>query len=263
MAIKVRKRREDGEPPEDEEETDEAAVEPTDHDPFMRGSMRTISWFAENQNLVVVALFALVLAGVGIYVGTRYMRQQAVSASKGVSQALLTVEAPVEGSQAYQTMTSSENAAAPDDTYPSEEKKWNAVYKSAGKTLDKKPGGRIAQIARATRAAAAIRIGKPDEAIELYTAYLDNKQSAISAPFVHYGLAVARADKENYQKALKALDGMIEADDNYESLALYHKGLFMERAGKIDKAKEFYNKVLETNPETPYKSNIERRLALL
>lgn len=266
MAIKVRKRGENGDSPEDDEEQPEEqgqTVAPSGSDPFMRGSMRTLSWLADNQMLVLTALGVAILLGIGAYIGSNYMRQQSVEASKGVSNALRAFEVPVEGSPTLAGMKSVENAAPPGKTYASEKEKWQDVYKRSGTTLSNHESARVAQMARITRASAGLRLGKAEEAVELYRAYLDGERSEEMVPFVYYGLAVALADAGKYQKAVETMDKMIEADDSYESFALYHKGLFAEEAGEIDRAKKFYNKVLETDPESPYKTDINRRLALL
>lgn len=262
MAIKVRKRREEESPDGDDEQTGDSLA-PAGGDPFMRGSMRTLSWFSENQNTVLIALVIVALTGVGVYVGMRYSHQQAVAASEGVSGALLAVEAPVQGSPVFQAMNSAENAAPPDDTFSSEEEKWTAIYEQAGTTLEEHDGSTVAQLARVTRASAAVRLGKAEEAVTLYQEYLDRKRDSVSAPIVQFGLSVAHAEKGNYKEATEALDAMIEADSDYESVALYHKGMYLEKSGDVEGAKEAYNKVLETDSESPYKTEIERRLALL
>ena len=266
MAIKVRKKGEDnGEAPEEEQqeqpEQQPADVEPADADPFMRGSMQTISWFAENQNLVLGGIAVVIIAGIVGYFARSMMRQQAIDASSGVSSALTAFEVPVKGSPAYQAMTSSENVAAPEETFENQKERWTAVYEGASKTLDNHEGSEVAQLARVTKAAAAARLGKYDESLKLYQAYLDGKHD--EKPSAYFGLAVAQAEKGQYDKAIGSLDKMVEADKDYESFALYHKGLFMEEAGEIEKAKEFYNKTLETDPKTPYKTDIERPIALL
>jgi len=266
MAIKVRKRGDDDDSPEDDGEQPEEqpdTVAPSGSDPFLRNSMRTLSWLADNQMLVLTALGIAVVLGIGAYVGSNYMRQQSVEASKGVSSALRAFEVPVEGSTKLAGMESVENAASPGKTYGSEKEKWQNVYERSGKTLSNYEEARAAQMARITRASAALRLGKSEEAVELYRSFLDGEGTEKMAPFVYYGLAVALADNGEYDEAVDTLDQMIEADDSYESFALYHKGLFAEEAGKTDRAKELYNKALDTDSETRYETDIKRRLALL
>ena len=265
MAIKVRKRNESGDDsPDEEEETPESQeVAPTEGDPFLRGSAETISWLSENQNLVYGAVAAAIVIAIGGYVGVTYMRSQAVAASNPVSNALAAYETPVEGSPVYEAMTSRDGVAKPTKTFGTTDKRWKAVYKKAGRTLEKHAGSAAVQPARLTRAAAAAQLGKAGEAIELYNAYLDSEHAKENLPIVYYGLSVAQAQKGAYQKAVSSLDKMVAEDDSYEAFALYHKGLFMAEAGKKKKAKDFFNKVLETDPKSPYKTDIERRLALM
>jgi tetratricopeptide (TPR) repeat protein len=234
-----------------------------DADPFMRGSAQTISWFAENRNLVIGAVGLALVVGVVAYVAQNMMRQQAIEASAGVSSALEAYEIPVEGSPAHKALTSSRNnIPAPDKTFKSEKERWTAVYERAGKTLDEHADSAAAQVARITRAAAAARLGKPDESLKLYNAYLEGPTDEAALPVVYYGRAVAQAENGKFDAAAGSLDKMVEADKEYKSFALYHKGLFMEEAGNIEKAKEFYNQALESDPKTPYKTDIKRRIAL-
>lgn len=265
MAIKVRKRREDDEPPEDEENGEPEATEAQleDEDPFVAGSMRTLQWLSEHPNVIVGFLIAIAVAGAAVYGGLNYMRSQAVAASSGVSGALTAVQTPVDGSPEMQALTSSDRAASPKTTFESDKERWTAVFDRAGKTLDNYADSQAAQAARITQAAAAIRLEKYDKAIELYQAYLDADAGKDKLPTVHYGRAVALAEKGQYDKAMKALDALMNLDDSYKSFARYHKGMFMEEAGNPKKAKNFYDKVLDNNPQTPYKSAIERRRALL
>ena len=265
MAIKVRKRREDGdESPDDEQQSEEQPVEARleDEDPFVAGSTRTLQWLSEHPNVIVGFIIAAAVVGAGVYGGMSYMRSQAVAASSGVSGALVAYQTPVQGSKEMEAFTQQDRGAMPKTTFESEEKRWTAVFERAKKTLDKHPDSEAAQSARITRAAAAIRLEKYDEAITLYQAYLD-KGGTEKLPTVHYGRAVALAAKEKYDEAIAALDALMKADDNYETFARYHKGLFLEEAGKTEKAKSMYDKVLDNNPETPYKTAIERRRALL
>jgi len=265
MAIKVRKRGENDDSSEGDDEQPEQpdTVAPEGGDPFTRGSMRTLSWLADHQMSVLVAIGVAILAGIGVYAGSQYMRQQAVEASEGVSRALQAFEVPVEGSAQLRGMQSIENAAPPGETYSSAREKWSAVFDRAGETLSEHGEARVAQMARLTRAAAALRLGKAEKSESLYRAYLDGDQSEATLPMVYYGLSVALAEQGKFEKAVGTLDKMIEADDNYEGFALYHKGVYAEEAGNIEEAKDFYNKVLETDPQSPYKTEVNRRLALL
>lgn len=263
MAIKVRKRGE-GDSPEDEDEQEEAAqMAPQDQDPFMRGSMRTITWMSENQNIVLAGVVIAAIVGIGIYAGMSYMHQQAVAASSGVSQAVASYQVPVDGSRALQKLKSSDRMAAPDETFESTEKKWKAVYESAGKTLDNHGKAKVAQPARLMRGAAAIELGKYEEAAGHYESYLDKSPPERELTRAYFGLAVAYGSSGKTKKAIEQLDKITETNEDLKSFVNYHKGLFYQEAGKKKKAKEMYNKVLENDPKSPYKTDVERRLALM
>ncbi len=262
MATQVRRR---GESDDDgsEEEPDSSQMQPTGQDPFLATSSRTLAWFSNNPNVVIGLVALLAVGSAAIYGGVQYMRGQAVAASAGVSSALAAVETPVAGSKTLQTMTSSDRIQAPSETFESEQERWQAVYDKAGETLDGYESSEAAQPARVTRAAAALRLGETDEAIELYQAYLDAENGGDAAATVHYGLSVAHAEAGNYDKAISALDEMIEADEELEAFAKYHKGMYLEASDQTDEAKKLYDEILQNNPETAYKTDIERRLALM
>jgi tetratricopeptide (TPR) repeat protein len=264
MAIKVRKRGEgDEEEPEDEQEPQDSEMAPSGQDPFLATSSRTIAWFSNHPNLVIGLLVVLVVAGIGIYGGMQYMRGQAVAASSGVSSALAAYEKPVSGSDALQAMTQSDRIAAPKDTFESEEARWQAIYDKSGETLDGYGSSQAAQPARITRAAAAIRLGNHEEAVELYQAFLDKAGSDSERPLVHYGLSVAHAELDNYAEAISSVEKMKEADEKFEVFAKYHKAMYLEASGKTDEAEKLYDKILQNNPDSAYKTDIERRLALM
>lgn len=262
MAIKVRKKGEE-DSPEDEEEEQAAQIAPQDQDPFIRGSMRTINWMSDNQNLVLAGVVVAVIVGVGIYAGASYMHQQAVAASSGVSEAVAAYQVPVDGSPALEKLRQSDRMAAPDETHESSEKKWKAVYDNTGKTLDKHANSKAAQPARLVRGAAAVELGKYEEAIEQYETYLGNSPPERELTRAYYGLAVAYGSSGKTDKAIEQLDKIVETNEDLKSFVFYHKGLFHQDAGNTEKAKEMFNKVLETDPKSPYKTDVERRLALM
>ena len=62
--------------------------------------------------------------------------------------------------------------------------------------------------------------------------------------------------------AVAALDELAEID-GFKGVARYEKGRVYETAGDKDKAKATYHELLETLPSSPYKLDVERRLATL
>lgn len=264
MAIKVRRSKNQGnEPDEEESEEQQQPVEPAETDPFLRSSTKTISWFSENQNVVLGGVVAVVVAAIGIYFGYNYMQQQQVTASAAVSDSIAAFEKPVKGSPVIDNVTQQTDIESLDSTFDSLEQKWQAVFDEASAALEKYGDDEVGQQARLMKASAAIRLEKYDEAIKAYQAYLEGPHPEENVSIVHYGLAVAHGSKGNVDKAVSALEDMAKADDELQALALYQKGIFYEKAGKSDQARKMYEKALEEDPKSPYKLDINRRLALL
>jgi tetratricopeptide (TPR) repeat protein len=265
MAIKIRKKGDgDEEGPEEEEQHETSSeVSPAESDPFLRGSAETISWFAENQNLVLGIVVALVVGGIGTYFGLQYMRQQQVRASDQLSKAIQTAEMPVEGSPVLQVYQRQDNIASPKETHDSNQKRWQDVYDAASETLDKHDTGGIGQGARLMKAAAALRLEKYEEAVSLYEAYLDGSPPEDNLPLVHYGMATAYGGAGQIDKAIGSYDKLMNASDKYETLAKYQKAILLQHAGETERARKLYEGILDNNPKSRYKQDIERRLALM
>ncbi|WP_168210999.1 YfgM family protein [Persicimonas caeni] len=261
MAIKIRKRT-DGEEPEAEAPEGQAGA-PAASDPVLEATMRGASWVEQNRNLVIGGVIAAVVAIIGVWVGTAYIEGQEVKASSTLSPALWDYAAPVEGSEELDLIKQAEEVDPPAEVFASETERWQAIYDKADKSLSAKGSGALAQTARLTKAAAANRLGKPDEAVELYKAYLGGETDEAMLPVVYLGLATAHSAKGNVDEAAANFDKLVEVDASYEGLAMYQKAQVLEAAGKTDKAKELYHEILESDPETPYRDEIERRLALL
>ena len=263
MAIKIRKRGDDDNKPETDAPEGQTGGAPADVDPVLQATMRGASWMEENRGLMIGGIIAVVIAAIGVWVGTNYMEGQEVEASTTLSPALWDYDVPVEGSQEMEMIRQSDVVEPPENTFGSDKERWQAVYDQADESLAQNNSGPVAQSARLTKAAAASRLGKFDEAIELYSAYLEGPTDEGMLPFVYLGLATAHGAKGNVEKAGANYDKLVEQNEAYEGLAMYQKAKVLEAAGKTEKAKELYHEILETSPKTPYRADIERRLALL
>lgn len=261
MAIKIRKRG-DGNEEQPEAPEEQVPKAPPASDPFLQATAQGMSWFEQNRGLVLGGIVALVVAVIGVWAALGYMESQKVAASSELSPALWDYETQVEEAK-REAIANDPDLTAPEEEYASEQARWKAIFEKSGSALEAHQQGEIAQSARLTRAAAAVRLGDFDEAVSLYEAYLSGDTDESMLPFVYLGLATAHGAKGNVEDAVANYDKLVEHDESFEGLALYQKAKAFEAAGNTEKAKEIYHEILEAHPQTPYREDIERRLALI
>ena len=221
------------------------------------------NWAEENPQALVGIVVALVLAVLGAYYGMEYVEAQNVKRSAELTPAFNAYNKFVKGSAQLEAIEANPNLEAPKDTLESEEARWTTIYDSASATL--KSGGEteIADAARVTKAAAAMRLGKHDEAITLYEAALTKAKTATAKAPLYEGLANAQAAQKKYDDAIATYEQMATLGDDFAKAVKYPRARMLELAGKKDKAKELYHDIIENDPTHPQKTDIERRLATL
>lgn len=278
MAIKIRKRQQDGDDDNSAENLDESGVPRSidmdeikkgigvshgGSDPVLDTAMQGMSWVERNLNLVIGAVVLVIVAGLGGWAYSAYASSQQVKASQTLSPAIWDYEVFTKDSETYKQIEESDIIPMPDKVFASDAERWQAIYDGAGKSLAEYDSGQIAQSARLTQAAAAMHLDKPDEAIKLYSAYLDGKTLETAVPFAYMGLANAYAASGDVEKAMQNFDKLGEQGDSYMAMATYQKAQLLDSSGKTKEAKELYHEILESDPETPHRDAIERRLAFL
>lgn len=271
MAIKIKKKdgRDDDEAAIDDVESaieaGAAGVATTklseDADPFLRASWETASWIEEHR-LAVVGLVVLVfLAVLGGYIGLGFLENQKVEASKALTPAFDSYNTLIEGSEALEQIAANPDLEAPDKTYKSDNERWQAVYDQASAALVQHPNADIALGAKLTKAASASKLEKYDEAIKLYNEYIESTTEPAMKTLALHGLATTYAAAAKWDEALKALDDLAASEPAFEPATRYQKARILERAARVEDAKKLYHEILDTEPNHPSKSDIERRLA--
>lgn len=265
MAIKIKKKDGSADP---EAEADVAEDVPeglpalgADADPFLKVSWDTASWVEENRQIVVGAILLVLVAIIGGYIGLEYLESQNVEASATLTPAFESYNTLIEGSAEMEAISANPDLDAPEKTYENDKKRWEDVYAAANVALSKHPNAEIATPAKLAKAAAAVKLGKNDEAIELYKEFKGATNDQTLKPIAVQGLATAYAAAEKWDEAIGALDELAGMGESYAGSVQYQKARILERSGKTDQAKELYHKVLDENPGHPDKSDIERRLA--
>jgi predicted negative regulator of RcsB-dependent stress response len=143
-------------------------------------------------------------------------------------------------------------------------------------TLQSEYGGtNAAKSARLLHAGALFDAGRYDEAAEMYAAFADSgaleAQRVAAREGVGYALeakAFAIEDKAAQTAALeRALAAFAKIQDKPDGLmrdyALYHQARVMQALDRRDEAIKLYNEVLDTQPATGLRREINNRLAVL
>lgn len=229
-------------------------------DPFVQASWQTASWIEENRGIVFGGIVVVFLAVLGGYLGLSFLEDQKVEASTSMIPAFDSYNTLIEGSPELEALKSTPGLTAPDKTFESNTARWQAVYDDANKALTAHPTGDIAYAAKLTKAAAALELGKFDEAAALYEEYRKAAPDEAMKPIALQGLATVYASSEKWDQAIAALDELA-GEAGYERGAKYQKARILERSGKAEDAKTLFHAILDEDPMHPQKDDIERRLA--
>lgn len=276
MAIKIRKRQQAS----DADNLDESGVPttidmdviggkggvgvaPAGSDPILDATMQGMSWIDRNRNLILVGLIVVVAGSLGGWAYSAYSSSQQVQASQMLSPAIWDYEVFTKDSETYKQIEQSDVIPMPEKVFATDAERWQAIYDGAAKALAENSSGAIAQSARLTQAAAAMHLDKADEAATLYQAYLAGETLDSAVPFAYMGLANAYAASGEVDKAIENFDKLGELGESYADVAAYQKAQLLDVSGKTQEAKELYHEILESDPQTPHRDAIERRLAFL
>lgn len=274
MAIKIRKRQKDGDDQNNGEDSvpetidmdsDEpkVGVAPAGSDPILNATMHGMSWAERNRGIILGGIVVVILASLGGWAYSAYSSSQQIKASKTLSPAIWDYEVFTKDSDTYKQIEDSDVIPMPDKVFATDSERWQAIYDTAGQAVSENSSETVTQSARLTQAGAAMHLDKTDEAIELYSAYLDGKTLDTAVPFAYMGLANAYAAKGEIEKAMQSFDKLGEQGEPYMAMATYQKAQLLDSSGKAKEAKELYHEILESDPETPHRDAIERRLAFL
>lgn len=262
MAIKIKKKSNREEDVESTEAEASATPDLATADAFERASVETAAWIEDNRGAVLGGFGALIVLAIAGYFGLQYLESQAVAASSNLTPAFEAYAKPVEGSPELESFQKNWEGEMP-ETFESSEKKWQAVYDSASSTLESHSDSPLGTSAKMAKAGAALELGKTEESVKLYEEIVGSTKDSGVLAGAYLGLAGARTATGDLDGALAAYDELASIDDSIAESVRYKKARLLERKGDVEKAKELYHQILDENPSTPNKTDIERRLATL
>ncbi len=225
-------------------------------------SHRAAAWVERNPVVLLGALVALILAPIVYVIGAGMLASSREDVSAQISPAIIASTRLVEGSPELDFFDTNEEISRPSGVFPSEQARWEAVLAASQAPLKADLGDGPMATAQLTAAAAKLRLGQFDEAITLYESARAKAPSDAIKPFITLGLATAYQGKGDTDKAVAAYDELAKEED-YAALALYQRARVLDLAGQRDQAKDAYHKLLEAHPDTSFKADVERRLAML
>lgn len=205
-----------------------------------------------------IGAVAVILAG---YYGWKFVENQAVDNSAHLNGAFnaswkFTSDGPEIKALSERGIT------ATFEPFENASKKSEAVY-AAADAASKAGKDELANSARLLKAGAALQLGKYDEAIELYGNVLSSAKASFELIPARQGLSDAYAAKKEWEKAIEQVDAIASTDVELGKAMKYRKARLLESAGKTKEAKDLYHEIVENDPQSQYKSDIERRLATL
>lgn len=266
MAIKI-KNREKGPEETPEEESADLSQQGTGGgglDGFERTAFVATNWVEENRKLIAGGLIAVVLIVVATLIGLQYVSSQQVEASNRLSAGLNQYQVPVEGSPELVQIREREEIPEPPQVFASEEAKWEAIYTEAANTLNDFDRGPIAASTRFTKAAAALNLGRGEEAERLYREVLDSSDATAELKtYSQMGLAKSLAFQGDLDGAKEAWESFASENPDKASYADFEVARLVEWDGNVEGARGLYEAFLENHPTSEFRAEVERRLALL
>ena len=184
---------------------------------------KKIQWAA----IGVLALM-VIIAGISLYF--RHINQKALAAY----------------STAYKNLVSASSSEASEESIRRSAEELDRLIREYGWT-------KMAKLAIPQLAYLKFGQGNYDEAISLYTAYLEKLgDDSIYRPMAHFGLAACYEAKADYQSAIHSLEKIIENDTAFlREEALFSLGRMYDLSGQKELSKETFQTFVSQFPQSP------------
>ncbi len=269
MAIKIKKKSpdspsdiEDGEELESQEYGSPELVD--DHEDINvvipDYAQRKANALDDPKKIVGIAVVAVV-GILAVYYGIQFLEGQKVENSTQLNDAFSAQWKYTEDGPEVKALSQRETPIK-FDTFPDANTKAEAVLAASSAAVPK-VSGELIEPAKLMEAGASLELQKYDDAIRLYTEVLATSKDTYALVPARQGLSDAYAAKKEWDKAIEQVDAIATLNPELAKSMKFRKGLLLESAGKGAEAKVLYHEIVENDPESPFKSEIERRLATL
>jgi len=220
------------------------------------------------------------VALVAVFVAVGYnmiMQRKASHATELFDQALTVYAQPVMSDEEAALIKSMDLPNTPKDlvTHPSIAARADAALAILDKLEDEYGATSVAARARLLRASALYDAHRYDEAVKAYQAFAASDAPAVQRAIAREGIGYAleakalaakdaAARQQGLQQALAAFEKVAPGDDDvYRDYALFHQARLLQSLDRNEDAARVYRQVLETQPTTSLRNEIDARLAVL
>lgn len=195
----------------------------------------------ENQRLIVGAVVAVLVLGIGFALVRIYMKGRSEKAAEELAAAVEIYEAPV-GEDA------GEDATGP--RFASDEERRS----EAREALEAVAGGASEDVAGLYLADLALREGDKASARKHWEAFLDDHDDHVLAAAVRLNLIRLDREEGRGEEVVARLEAeLVEPERNLpEDVILFELAKTLDMLGRGDEAKDYYQRILDDYPQSPY-----------
>jgi tetratricopeptide (TPR) repeat protein len=230
-------------------------------DQFVTFWTRLATMSASHRKMVIGALVALIVAGLGIWGGSNLVGKRTAENSRAFAR----IERVANAAPLPATGEAPKGLA--DDGLPhfkTDKERLEAALKEADAFLAAHGSSPLADEAYLLKAKYLMALNKPADALVIYQTKLGNLDRRLQF-LAQEGLGYALEATNQIDQALTAFQALADqsGDGFYKDRALFHKARLLANKGTPKEAEKIYREILEKTPATPLRQEINDRLATL
>lgn len=179
-------------------------------DPIHETIIRSLDFLRVNSKWIGMAAAAVVIVGLGIYFGIRYLDAGEAEAQRQLARGIEIFHAQVSSDEAPEAGAEEPVNADSTATFKSEKEKYQAAAKEFSSVASRRGSAKISIIARYYLGLTQLQLGQDEDAIKNLETVGGNSRNRTLGFLAKKVLATHYLDTENYQEAGKILESIIE-----------------------------------------------------
>jgi tetratricopeptide (TPR) repeat protein len=227
-------------------------------DDFASAVGRSMDYAESHLRTILLAVAGVVVLGLLVWAFSSFQGRRAVQANEELAQAMKVYRAPIDAA-----------APKPDDP-KSPSFRDEATRQARAKTLFEKVradygSSDAADVAGVYLADIAVREEQLDKARELWQGYLDDHKDTLLAGEVRTNLFDLDRKQGKGEQVAQTLRGMLDQADAPlpQDVVLHELGTTLEQLKRPQEAVQYYRKIVDEYPQSPYRSAAMERLTEL